>query len=86
MALYFSCHTTACMTKQALRNLMLKLLADSELKVHRCVSSQTGGRMLTEVEAPDQTSLARWFEARSINVEWSMRIDLEARKSTVTEY
>ena len=50
MPLYFAAHTTACLTKQALRELMRKLMASEEVKVRRCVSSQIGGRMLTEVE------------------------------------
>ncbi len=86
MPLYFSAHTTACLTKQALRQLMRELLADQEVKVLRCVASQIGGRMLTEVEAPDQASLERWFEARLVNCEWTMRIDLDAHGEVVREY
>ncbi|MDE3178142.1 MAG: hypothetical protein KGM47_00670 [Acidobacteriota bacterium] len=86
MALYFSAHTIACLTKQALRELMKDLLESKDLKVHRCVASQLGGRMLTEIEAPDQKTLEKWFEARYINIEWMMRIDLDARDGAVTEY
>ncbi len=86
MALYFSAHTTACLTKQAIRALMLELLAATDLKVRRCVASQLVGRMLTEIEAADQGTLERWFEARRINIEWIMRIDLDAREGRVTEY
>lgn len=85
MALYFSSHTIACLTKQALRELMQKLMASPEVKVHRCVSSQLGGRMLTEIEAPDQATLANWFERHYVNVEWTMRIDLDAREGSVRE-
>lgn len=86
MALYFSAHTIACLTKQALRELMNDLLASKDLKVHRCVASQLGGRMLTEIEAPDQATLEKWFEKRYINIEWMMRIDLDARDGSTTEY
>ena len=86
MPLYFSAHTTACLTKQALRGLMEQLLASTDLKVHRCVASQLGGRMLTEVDAPDRRALESWFEARYINCEWIMPIDLDARDGKVTEY
>ncbi len=86
MPLYFSAHTTACLTKQALRELMKELLAAPDVKVRRCVASQLGGRMLTEVEAPDQTTLEKWFDARRVNCEWIMRIDLDARDGSVTEY
>ena len=86
MPLYFSAHTTACLTKQALRELMNQLLGAADLKVRRCVASQLDGRMLTEVEAPDQSTLERWFEARRINCEWIMRIDLDGHNGKVTEY
>jgi hypothetical protein len=86
MPLYFSAHTTACLTKQALRELMKNLLAATDLKILHCVSSQLGGRMLTEVEAPDQPTVEKWFAAHHINCEWTMRIDLDARASSVTEY
>ena len=85
MPLYFSAHTTACLTKQALRELMKALLAATEVKVRRCVASQLGGRMLTEVEAPDRATLEKWFEARRINCEWIMRLDLDGKEGTVTE-
>jgi hypothetical protein len=86
MALYFAAHTTACLTKQALRGLMQELLAAQDVKIIRCVASQIGGRMLTEVRAPDQPTLEKWFEARRVNCEWIMRIDLEAQGDAVTEY
>lgn len=86
MPLYFSAHTTACLTKQALRQLITQLLAASDMRVLRCVASQLGGRMLTEVEASDQTTLERWFDARNINCEWIMRIDLDGKDASVTEY
>lgn len=86
MALYFSSHTIACLTKQALRELMNKLMASPEVKVRRCVSSQLGGRMLTEIEAPDQPTLQKWFEKHYVNVEWTMRIDLDASDGSVKEY
>ncbi len=86
MPLYFSAHTTACLTKQALRELMKELRAASEVKVRRSVASQIGGRMLVEVEAPDQATLEKWFEARRINVEWIMRIDLDGKDGGIVEY
>ena len=86
MPLYFSAHTTACLTKQASRRLMQELLTASDMRVCRCVASQLGGRMLTEVEAPDQPTLQRWFDARRINCEWIMRIDLDGKGGSVIEY
>ncbi len=86
MPLYFSAHTTACLTKQALRQLMKELLAATDVKVRRCAASQLGGRMLTEVEAPDQMTLEKWFDARRVNCEWIMRIDLDGKEGSITEY
>ena len=86
MPVYFSAHTTACLTKQALRGLMAALLSAQEITIRRCVASQIGGRMLTEAEAPDQNSLETWFRANHINCEWVMRIDLDGRGGQVTEY
>lgn len=65
---------------------MRSLLGAEEVKILRCLSSQIGGRMLTEAEASDQTILERFFESRRVNCEWIMRIDLEARDGTVTEF
>jgi len=86
MPLYFAAHTTACLTKQALKELMLTLMNAKEVKVRRCLSSQIGGRMLTEIEAPDQTTLEKFLQSRYVNSEWIMRIDLDAKDATVTEY
>ena len=85
MPLYFAAHTTACLTKQALKQLMHALVNADDVKVLRCVSSQIGGRMLTEVECPDQPTLEKFFASRHINCEWIMRIDLDAHAGNVTE-
>ena len=86
MPLYFSAHTTACLTKQGLRELMKVLLTATDMKVRRCVASQLGGRMLTEIEAPNQVTLEKWFNARRINCEWIMRIELDGEDGRVNEY
>jgi hypothetical protein len=86
MALYFSAHTIACLTKQALRELMNNLMASTDLQVRRCVASQLAGRMLTEVEAPDQATLEKWFERHHVNVEWMMRLDLDGQDGVIKEY
>lgn len=86
MALYFSAHTTACLTKQALRELMENLLLSTGVKVRRCVASQLAGRMLMEIEAPDAASLETWFAQHHLNVEWMMRIDLDAQNGAVRQY
>lgn len=85
MALYFSAHTTACLSKQALSVLMQQLLASSGVKVRRAVASQIGGRMLIEAESPDRSTLEQWFEAHHLTCEWMMPIDLDARDGAVTQ-
>ncbi len=42
--------------------------------------------MLTEVEATDLPALKSFFEARRINCQWTMRIDLGASSAGITEY
>ncbi len=99
MPLYFSSHTTACLTKQDLRELIKGLLRFDvahrrelaerqgvEVKIRRAVASQLGGRMVVETDAPDQKSLEKFFQARRINIEWLMRIDLDGRNGGVVEY
>ena len=86
MPLYVAAHTTACLTKQAIRALMQTLMNSQEVKVRRCLSSQIGGRMLTEVEAPDLPALEKFYQSRHVNCEWVMRIDLDAKDGMVTEY
>jgi len=65
---------------------MKDLLNAPEVKVRRCVASQLAGRMIMEVEAPDQATLEKFFEARFLNCQWAMRIDLDARAEGVTEF
>ncbi len=86
MPLYFSAHTTACLTKQAMKELMLKLLNSQEVKVRRCLAGQIGGRMVAEIEAPDQPTLEKFFESQWVKYEWVMRIDLDAQNGVVNEY
>jgi hypothetical protein len=37
------------------------------------------------VEAADQATLEKWFDARHINCEWTMRIDLDGKGASVSE-
>jgi hypothetical protein len=85
MRLYFAAHTTACLTKQGLKELIQTLLTASEVRVIRCVASQIGGRLLTEAEAADQRTLEKFFASRRVNCEWIMPIDLVTRDGKVHE-
>lgn len=86
MPLYIAAHTTACLTKQGLKGLILSLMENKEVKVRRCLASQIGGRLLTEVEAPDQILLEKFYQSHYVNCEWIMRIDLDGKDGAVTEY
>ncbi|HUI42266.1 MAG TPA: hypothetical protein VL523_09875 [Terriglobia bacterium] len=86
MALYISSHVTACLTKQALRELMRQAFSASEVKARRALAGQLAGRMLLEVEAGDQATVERWIEANRLNAEWVMRIDLEGDRQGVREW
>lgn len=86
MPLYYSSHVTACLTKQALRQLMTQAFRAREVKVRRAVASQLGGRMLLEVEATDLATLESWIGANRLNAEWVMRIDLEGDADAVREH
>lgn len=86
MPLYFSSHTTACLTKQATRELMRQLMQAKEVRFRRAVSSQLGGRMVCEAEAADQATIEKFYESRLMTCEWIMRIDLDAKDGQVEEY
>lgn len=86
MALYFSSHVTACLTKQALRELMRLAFQAREVTVRRALASQHGGRMLLEIEAANQAAVEQWIEANRLNAEWVIRIDLDGDPGTVREY
>lgn len=85
MPLYFSSHVTACLTKQALRQLMSEAFKAGDVKVRRAVASQLAGRMLLEIEAADQSTIEKWINANRLNAEWVMRIDLDGRPEGVEE-
>lgn len=85
MPLYFSSHVTACLTKQAIRKLMSQAFDAPEVTVRRAVASQAGGRMLLEIDAPDQDTIEKWIRANRLNAEWIIRIDLDGEPDGVRE-
>jgi len=85
MPLYFSSHITACLTKQALRDLMSQAFAAREVTVRRAVAGQLGGRMLLEIDAPDLVTIENWIDAKRLNAEWVMRIDLDGDPANIQE-
>jgi hypothetical protein len=85
MPLYYSAHVTACLTKQALRQLMTLAFESPEVRVRRAVASQMAGRMLLEIEASDLATVEKWIAANRLNAEWVMRIDLEAEPGLIED-
>ncbi len=64
---------------------MQQLLAAKEVTLRRCVASQIGGRIVIEAEAADQTTREKFSAGHYVNIEWLMRIDLDAAGGNVTE-
>jgi hypothetical protein len=42
------------------------------------------GQVLTQVEAPDQPTLERFFQYQYVNCEWMLRINLDAMDAAIT--
>jgi sulfur transfer complex TusBCD TusB component (DsrH family) len=76
VATYFSMHIIACMTRQALRQLIDTLRAAQGFRFVRANASQMAGRLLCEFEAPDQDTLLRFLEEHHITHEWIIRAEL----------
>ena len=75
-----------CVAQELEKGPVSKHMLGTDLVAHRTVSGQIAGRMLTEVESPDQPTLEKWFARRNINIEWMMRVDLDASDGEVKEY
>jgi sulfur transfer complex TusBCD TusB component (DsrH family) len=76
VATYFSMHIIACMTRQALRQLIDTLRAAQGFRFVRASASQMAGRLLCEFDAPDQDTLLRFLEEHHITHEWIIRAEL----------
>src|ERR671918_1832831 len=76
MATYLSMHIIACMTRQALNELMATLQKAPDITFIRASASQMAGRLLCEFEAPDQETLLRFLEAHHVTYEWIIRVEM----------
>jgi sulfur transfer complex TusBCD TusB component (DsrH family) len=76
MAMYLSMHIIACMTRQALNQLIATLQAAQEIRFIRACASQMAGRLLCEFEAPDQDTLLRFLDQHHIAHDWIIRAEL----------
>jgi sulfur transfer complex TusBCD TusB component (DsrH family) len=76
MAIYLSMHIIACMTRQALNQLIATMEAAPEIRFIRACASQMAGRLLCEFDAPDQETLLRFLDQHYITYEWIIREEL----------
>jgi sulfur transfer complex TusBCD TusB component (DsrH family) len=76
MAIYLSMHIIACMTRQALNQLIATMEAAQEIRFIRACASQMAGRLLCEFDAPDQETLLRVLDQHNITYEWIIREEL----------
>ena len=84
MAIYLSMHIIACMTRQALNQLIATMQAAQEIRFSRAYASQMAGRLLCEFDAPDQDTLLRFLEKHHIVHEWIIRAELTWGEQTIT--
>jgi sulfur transfer complex TusBCD TusB component (DsrH family) len=76
VATYLSMHIIACMTRQALNQLIATLQAADEVRFVRASASQMAGRLLCEFDAPDQDTLLRLLDKHHVTYEWIIRAEL----------
>jgi sulfur transfer complex TusBCD TusB component (DsrH family) len=76
VAIYLSMHITACMTRQALNQLIATMQAAQEIRFIRAYGSQMAGRLLCEFDAPDQDTLLRFLDKHHITHDWIIRAEL----------
>jgi sulfur transfer complex TusBCD TusB component (DsrH family) len=76
VAMYLSMHIIACMTRQALNQLIATMQAAQELRFIRANASQMAGRLLCEFDAPDQDTLLSFLDKHHIAYEWIIRAEL----------
>ena len=84
MAIYLSMHIIACMTRQALDQLIASMRAAQEIRFIRACASQMAGRLLCEFDAPDQDTLLRFLDKHYIAHEWIIRAELMWGEQTPT--
>jgi hypothetical protein len=84
MAMYLSMHIIACMTRQALNQLIATMQAAQEIRLIRASASQMAGRLLCEFDAPDQDTLLRFLDQHYMAYEWIIREELSWGERSTT--
>ncbi len=84
MKKFLTVHVVACLTKQAISELIQRFADASDNRVvhHRVWADTMSGRMLCEWSAVDKETLIAWLEERNVRLrgdsEWIMQAQLEA--------
>ncbi len=77
MPRYISQHAIACLTRQALRALIVELKRDETVKTIRCVSDSLEGKLLCEFEAPDKKTVVAFLASHNMRPQWVIRVEYE---------
>jgi len=84
MTKFISVHVVACLTRQAITDLIRRFQSTSNDEVlHRHSWCDTvAGRMICEWEASDRETLLHWLERQNVRIrgqsEWVMQVQFEA--------
>ncbi|HEY6330247.1 MAG TPA: hypothetical protein VI756_12985 [Blastocatellia bacterium] len=79
MARYISSHTTACMTRQVLEQLVkgMHSASDETVRFVRLRGNLIEGKLIGEFEAPSLDLLTEWFKQQKIHFDWLLRVEFE---------
>jgi hypothetical protein len=69
-------HIIACMTRQALNQLIAAMQAAEEVRFIHASASQMAGRLLCAFDAPDQDTLLRLLDKHHVAYEWIIREEI----------
>jgi hypothetical protein len=80
MAHYISSHTTACMTRQVLDQLVrgMRSASDQTVRFVRLRGNLIEGKLIGEFEAPSIESLTEWLRRQKIHFDWLLRVEFES--------
>ena len=77
MPRYISQHTVACLTRQALQELVAELKRDETVRTVRCISDSLEGKLLCEFEAPDKEAVIAFLAAHNMRPQSVMCVEHE---------
>lgn len=83
MPYYLSQHTLACMTRQAVAELVRQVHEATEVKANRVLLNMQEGKMLVEFEAVDRNALEEYLKAHKIHWDSLLRVEFESVDGTL---